>query len=242
MTTFGIVLPGFFSIGNLSDTSRQWGEVGFLALGLMVVILSGGIDLSVGSIYGLASFATISALQGFRLPVMVGLAIALLVGGLIGLINGMLVGVMKMRAFLSTLALLIIGRSVQETLSLRYGTSLLTDPGGLELWYWFGDGFILGVPVSLAMLLLAGGATHFLLTRMSLGWRIQAVGGSRRAAYNTGLGVSSTVVFCYVFSGLCAGMAGFLYSARTVNPGAEVGVGFEIVALTAAILGGRCSA
>lgn len=239
LAAFGVLLPGFFSLGSLSDTSRQWGEVGFLALGMMVVILSGGIDLSVGSIYGLASFATVAALQGLRLPVMAGLFIALLVGGVIGLINGVLVGVMKMRAFLSTLALLIIGRSVQETLSLRYGASLLTDPGGLELWYWFGDGSIVGIPVSLAMLLIAGVATHFLLTRMSLGWRIQAVGGSRRAAFNTGIGVSTTVVFCYFFSGLCAGMAGFLYSARTVNPGAEVGVGFEIVALTAAILGGN---
>lgn len=239
LITFGVLLPGFFSAGNLSDTARQWGEVGFLALGLMVVILSGGIDLSVGSIYGLASFATVAALQGFHLPVMTAFLIALFVGGTIGLINGVLVGVLKMRAFLSTLAILIIGRSVQETLALRYGASLLVDPGGLELWFWFGEGSILGIPVSLAMLLLAGVATHFFLTRMSLGWRIQAVGGSRRSAYNTGIGVSPTIVFCYVFSGLCAGMAGFLYSARTVNPGAEVGVGFEIVALTAAILGGN---
>ena len=237
--TFGVILPDFFTAGNLSDTARQLGEVGFLALGLMVVILSGGIDLSVGATYGLANFATIAALQGFRLPVMAALLIALVVGGAIGLVNGVLVGFLKMRAFLSTLAILIIGRSVEETLALHYGASLLTDPGGLELWYWFGDGSIVGVPISLAMLLLAGVATHFLLTRMSLGWRIQAVGGSRRAAYNTGLEVSTTIAFCYVFSGLCAGMAGFLYSARTTNPGAEVGVGFEIVALTAAILGGN---
>ena len=239
LVAFGVLVPGFFSAGNLSDMARQWGEVGFLALGLMVVILSGGIDLSVGAIYGLASFATIATLQGLHLPVAAGLAVALLVGGTIGLINGILVGVLKMRAFLSTLALLIICRSVQETIALRYGTSLLTDPGGLDLWYWLGDGSVLGVPVSLVMLVLAGLATHFLLTRMSLGWRIQAVGGSRRSAYNAGIGVSPTIVFCYVFSGLCAGMAGFLFSARTANPGAEVGVGFEIVALTAAILGGN---
>ncbi|MBS0343258.1 MAG: ABC transporter permease [Proteobacteria bacterium] len=237
--TFGLVVPGFFSPGNLSDTARQWGEIGFLALGLMVVILSGGIDLSVGAIYGLASFATIAALQGLQLPVFAGLGLALLVGGAIGLVNGVLIGVLKMRAFLSTLALLIICRSLQETLALKYGAALLSDPGGLDLWFWFGDGTVLGVPVSLALLAVIGVATHFLLTRIGLGWRIQAVGGARRAAFNSGIPVAPTLVFCYVFSGLCAGMAGFLYSARTANPGADVGAGFEIVALTAAILGGN---
>lgn len=237
--TFAVILPDFFTAGNLSDIARQLGEVGFLTLGLMVVILSGGIDLSVGTVYGLANFATIAALQGLHLPVVAALVLALVVGGAIGLVNGILVGFFKMRAFLSTLATLIIGRSLQETLALHYGPSLLTDPGGLELWYWFGDGSVLEIPISLAMLLLAGVSTHFMLTRTSLGWRIQAVGGSRRAAYNTGLRVSTTIASCYVFSGLCAGMAGFLYSARTTNPGAGVGVGFEIVALTAAILGGN---
>src|ERR1700712_3873324 len=153
LLTFGVMVPGFFSGGNLSDNARQWGEVGFLALGLMVVIVSGGIDLSVGAIYGLASFSTVAALQGLHLPVAAGICVALLVGGTIGLINGVLVGVLKMRAFLSTLALLIIGRSAQETLALRYGASLLTDPGGLEVWYWFGDGSFLGIPVSLVLLL-----------------------------------------------------------------------------------------
>jgi ribose transport system permease protein len=237
--TFSVIVPGFFTAGNLSDTARQLGEVGFLTLGMMVVVLSGGIDLSVGAIYGLANFATIAALKGFHLPVMVSLLVALGVGGAIGLINGVLVGILKMRAFLSTLATLIIGRSVQETLALHYGPSLLSEPGGLEFWYWFGDGSILGVPVSLAMLVLAGVLTHLLLTRTSLGWRIQAVGSSRRAAYNIGLGVSTTIAFCYVFSGLCAGMGGFLYSARIANPGSDVGLGFEIIALTAALLGGN---
>jgi ribose transport system permease protein len=237
--TFGVLVPDFFTAGNLSDTARQLGEIGFLTLGLMVVILSGGIDLSVGAIYGLANFAAIAALRGFHLPVMAALLVALVVGGAIGLVNGVLVGILKMRAFLSTLAMLIIGRSVQEMLALHYGASLLTDPGDLDLWYWFGDGSIFGVPVSLAMLLLAGASTHLLLTRMSLGWRIQAVGGSRRSAYNIGLEVSTTIAFCYFFSGLCAGMAGFLYSARVANPGAVVGVGLEIVVLTAAILGGN---
>lgn len=233
------LLPGFFDPSNLSDTGRQWGEVGFLTLGMMVVVLSGGIDLSVGAIYGLSSFATIAALHALKLPVLGALLLALVVGGGIGLINGILVGVLKMRAFLSTLAVLIIGRSAQEALALRYGASLLTDPGGLQFWYWFGEGSLVGVPISLVLLLIAAAGTHFLLTRVSLGWRIQAVGGSRRAAYNTGIPISRIVAFCYVFSGVCAGMAGFLYSARTANPGAEVGGGFEIIALSAAILGGN---
>ncbi len=235
----GVLSPGLFEPGNLSDTGRQWGEVGLLALGMMVVVLCGGIDLSVGSIYGLATFATVAALHGAHLPVPVAMAVALAVGSLFGLANGMLVGALKMRAFLSTLAVLIIGRSIQEALALRFGASLLEDPGGLQAWYWFGEASILGIPVSLALLLVVAAFTHFVLTRTRLGWHIQAVGGSRRAAYNSGVRISRTVALCYVFSGLCAGMAGFLYSARTANPGSEVGVGFEIIALSAVILGGN---
>lgn len=234
-----VVLPSFFDPRNLSDTARQWGEIGFLTLGLTVVILCGGIDLSVGVVYGLANFATIAVLHGLKLPVAVAMLVALLVGASIGAINGMLVGGLKMRAFLSTLAVLIIGRAVQEALALRYGPSLLTGPEGLDLWYWFGEGSFLGLPISLVLLLLAAAATHLLLTRGGLGWRIQAVGGSRRAAFNAGIRIPRTVGFCYVFSGMCAGMAGFLYSARTANPGAEVGAGFELIALSAAVLGGN---
>lgn len=236
---FGILLDGFFSAGNISDTARQLGEVGFLTVGLTIVILSGGIDLSVGAVFGLTNFLTVALLQGMGWNTPAALLAALATGGIVGCINGALVGYMKMRAFLTTLATLIVGRAVQETLALHFGTSLLADPGNLYVWYWFGEGAILGVPVSLALLLLLGVAIHFILTRMRVGWHLQAVGGSRRSAFNAGVNVPATILSAYAASGVCAGMAGFLYSARTANPGSEVGSGFEIIALTAAILGGN---
>lgn len=236
---FGIALPDFFSFGNISDTGRQLGEVGFLALGMTIVILSGGIDLSVGAIFGLTNLATVALIMGFGLPAPVALIGSLCLGGAVGLVNGLLVGYMGMRAFLTTLAVLIIGRSALETLSLKYSSKLLFGNGNYDLWYWFGEGDIFGIPVSLVILLVVTGLVHIFLTRMRLGWHIQAIGGSRRSAHNAGLKVNSIVCFAYVISGIFAGMAGFLYSARTSNPGADVGIGFEIIALTAAILGGN---
>jgi len=236
---FIAVVPDFLTLGNLSDTARQLGEIGFLTLGLTVVILSGGIDLSVGAIFGLCNFIALALMQYLGFPVLGSFLMTVAVGIAIGSINGFLVGYMRMRAFLTTLAVLIVGRAVLANLALQYGTRILNDPGDLDLWYFIGEGSILGIPNSLVLLIVVGIAAHLLLTRMKLGWHIQAIGGSRRSAYNAGLPVPSTILFCYAFSGACCGIAGFLYAARVANPDAEVGNGLEILALTAAVLGGN---
>ena len=235
-----VIMPEILSPRNLVDTFRQVGEVGFITVGLTVVIIAGGIDLSVGAIYGLCSFLSVALIQGMGVPVFVAFPIVVATGGLMGLINGVLIGFFRMRAFLTTLATLIIGRAVLENLSLSYSANILSNnPGDLSLWYFVGENTVAGLPVSLLLLLIVSALTHVVLTRMRIGWHIQAVGGSRRSAHNAGLRVRGTVCLTYVFSGICCGFAGFLYAARLGNPGAEVGNGMEIVVLTAAVLGGN---
>ncbi len=236
---FGAIVPGFFDPYGLSDIARQFGELGFIAIGLAIVILSGGIDLSVGAIFGLCNFVALALIQGVGVPIPVGIAAAIALGGAIGLMNGVLVGYLRLRAFLTTLVTLIIVRAILENLVTVYGDKVIGEPANYELWAFIGEGAIAGLPLSLVVMIVAAGLFHVFLTRGRTGWHIQAVGGSRRSAHNAGINVRGTVCLSYVISGICCGIAASLYAARLTNAGADVGNGTEILALTAAVLGGN---
>ncbi|HEY1720377.1 MAG TPA: SMP-30/gluconolactonase/LRE family protein [Magnetospirillaceae bacterium] len=238
VVVFAAIAPDFLSLDNLSDTGRQLGELGFIAIGLTVVLMAGGIDLSVGSIYGLCNFATLEAFQGLGLPLWLTFLISLGLGGLVGTINGLLIGYLRLRAFLTTLVTLIIVRAIVQTAALTFGEAMTGVAPDRSAWDFVGDGTIAGIPFSLVALAILAVAGHLFLTRSRLGWHVQAVGGSRRSALNAGIPVRRTVFLSYVISGLCCAVAGFLYAARLTNAGPEVGNGTEIMALTAAVLGG----
>ena len=191
---FGTKIPGFFGLHSLIDTGRQLGEYLFPALGMTVVLLAGGIDLSVGSNFALCNFAAIALVNYFQLPLMLVFPAVILVGGTVGLINGLLVGYLRLRAFLTTLVTLIFVRAIVDLLSaqVRYqgfylvgrysrsGISLATVR--LLACRW----------ISSAALVVAAIA-HVVLTRMRFGWHLFAVGGSRRSAHNVGISVRQTV-------------------------------------------------
>src|SRR4051812_31188855 len=111
---FGTAIPGFFKPNSLVESTRQLGEFSIVVTGLTVVMLAGGIDLSVGSIFALSTFAAVSAVFIFALPVWVGFLAAILTGALFGAVNGYLIGFMRLRAFLTTLVTLVIGRSLYD--------------------------------------------------------------------------------------------------------------------------------
>ncbi|KSV87270.1 hypothetical protein N184_31475 [Sinorhizobium sp. GL28] len=239
ITVFGTIVPGFFDLYGLSDIARQFGEVGFISIGLAIVILSGGIDLSVGAVFGLCNFVALALIQGLGVPIPLGIALSITLGGAIGLVNGILVGFFRLRAFLTTLVTLIITRAVLESLVTFYGDRVIGEPENYELWEYLGEGAILGFPLSFVVMIAAAVFFHIFLTRMRIGWHVQAVGGSRRSAHNAGINVRAIVCLGYVISGTCAGIAASLYAARLTNAGADVGNGMEILALTAVVLGGN---
>ena len=104
---------------------------------------------------------------------------------------------------------------------------------------FIGDGSVLGVPISFAVLIVVAIVGKFVMTRLRIGWRIAAVGGSRRAAYNAGIPVRRTVCLSYIVSGMLTGLAGVLYAARLSGVGPHTGVGLELSVVTAALLGGN---
>ena len=161
------------------------------------------------------------------------------VGALVGLINGLLIGFLRLRAFLTTLVMLTLVRAIVDYLLQIYSVQIASSNVDSDLFDFVGTGSILGVPVSLVVLIVIAIAAHVVMTRLRIGWRIMAVGGSRRAAYNAGIPVRRTVCLSYVVSGMLTGLAGVLYAARLSGVGPDTGIGLELAVVTAALLGGN---
>jgi ribose transport system permease protein len=244
IAVFGSAISGFFKPASLTDSTRQLGEFSIVVTGLVIVILGGGIDLSVGSIFALSMFAAVGSFYILEQPVWVAFAAAMGVGLLFGCINGYLVGYMRLRAFLTTLVTLIIGRAIFDILVIDYGTQIQMSMAMSDLWDFIGDGTIFGMKangpsIAVATAVVIAIVAHVVMTRSRIGWHMLAVGGSRRSAYNAGIRVKRTVFITYVVSGLCCGLAGFLSAARLQGAGPGSGFGLEIMALTAAVVGGN---
>jgi len=232
-------IPNFVSLGNISDTSRQIGEFGLVVIGMTIVMLAGGIDLSVGSTFALANFTALVLINVAKWPVEVAIVATLGVGALLGLINGLLIGYLRLRAFLTTLVMLTLVRAIVDFLLQIYSVRIASSDVESDLWDFVGAGSILGVPVSFVVLAVIAIAAHIVLTRLRIGWRIMAVGGSRRSSFNAGIPVRRTVCLSYVVSGALAGLAGVLYAARLSGTGPDTGLGLELTAITAALIGGN---
>ena len=239
LATFGSAINGFFSPGSLLDTVRQLGEFLIVVIGLTVVMLGGGIDLSVGSIYALSVFAAVMTIYVAEAPAFLAFLASIAVGTAFGAVNGFLVGYLRLRAFLTTLVTLIIGRSVFDILIVANGRSMQMSAVLNDGFDWIGTGSLAGLPVSALFAGLFAVLAHVMISRSRIGWHVSAVGGSRRSAYNAGIHVRRTVFLTYVFSGFCCGLAGFLLAARLSGAGPGTGAGLELMAITAAVVGGN---
>lgn len=236
---FGAAVPDFLSLGSLTALTRQLGEFGIVVIAMTIVMLAGGIDLSVGSVFALANITALAMLNIFGLPVGLAFAITLAVGAAVGLVNGLLIGYLRLRAFLTTLVTLIIVRSIVDMLLLHFAVQISAGFVDSALWDFIGDGRIAEVPFSFALFIVIAIIVHLVLSRTRPGWHLMAVGGSRRSAHNVGIHVRRTVCLTYVLSGTMAALAGFLFAARLGGAGSDVGIGLEITVLTAAVLGGN---
>jgi len=236
---FGTLIPNFFSTSNLAIQARELGEFGLVCLAMMLVIVVGGLDLSVGSNFALGNFMTLALLNLAGWPVWLAIPAVVLICGGVGFINGFLIGYLRLRAFLTTLVTLIIVRAVVDMLLLKYSKAMSVSFYDSAVWDLIGLGGIGGVPSSFVILVVVALIGHILLTRSRPGWRAMAIGGSRRSAHNIGLSVRGTVCAAYTISGMLCGLAGMLYAARLGGAGTDTGMGLEIAALTAAVLGGN---
>lgn len=239
VAAFGTAIPGFFKLTSLQESTRQLGEFSLVVIGMTVVMLGGGIDLAVGSIFALSAFAAVSSFFILGLPVWVALLASLAVGLTFGAVNGYLIGYLRLRAFITTLVTFIIGRAIYDILVVAHASKVQMSSVTSPIWDFIGDGTLLGFSVPILLALLLAVVVHVALTRSRPGWHVLAVGGSRRSAHNAGIRVRRTVFLTYVFSGLTSALAGFLIATRLSGAGPGTGMGLEIMALTAAVVGGN---
>lgn len=235
---FSVATPGFATPENLLSSAAELAELSLVCVGMAVVMISGGIDLSVGSMFGLCNILMILLITLGGVPVPLALLLTLFAGAILGGVNGGIVAYLKARPFLTTLVTLIVFRGVLNLLDLNFSAQTATvfvlDP----MWEWLGTGKVAGIPfsfVTLVVVLLIG---HVLLSRSRIGWHITAVGASRRAARHAGIKVERVLLLCYVISGALCALAGIFYAARLSSASARVGEGLELNVLTAVILGG----
>lgn len=235
---FSRSIPGFLGPASISDTARQFGEIGFVTLGMALVMVVGGIDLSVGSIFALTNFSALFCLNILQLPVAIVCLITLVVGGILGAVNGILIGYFRLRAFITTLITLIIYRALYNMVIFDYSSQIAAASPDTPAWDFMGWGDVLGIPSVALLLAVVGIFGHVFLTRLRPGWHIMAIGGSRRSAYNSGISVRATIARCYVASGVLTAIGALFFAARLATVGGDIGVGLEVTVLTAAILGG----
>ncbi len=231
-------IPNFLSPEALSDTGRQAGEIGFIVLGMALVMIVGGIDLSVGSMFALTNFCALYLMHVLKWPVGPVIVVTLLCGAALGAVNGILIGYFRLRAFLTTLITLIIYRAFYDLLISDYSAAIVNNQPDSKAWDFIGSGDWFGVPTVVYFYVVVAIFGHIFLTRLRPGWHVTAIGGSRRAAYNTGIAVRPTVAMCYVTSGVLTALGGIFFASRLATAGAGIGEGLELTVITAAVLGG----
>lgn len=235
---FTVTMPDYRTAANISSLMRLYAEFGFVALGMAISLISGGIDLSVGAIFAACNFATLFYLYVLGFPTWGVILATLATGAVIGAANGILIGYLKARPFLTTLVTLIILRASVNLLNERFATVFATTTVDSDAWDYMGEGNVLGVPINAAVLLGVLVFGHILLSRSRYGWHLTAIGASRKAARHAGIRVERMLFATYVISGTLCAAGGVFYAARQNSTDSTTGVGWEFQALTAVVLGG----
>ena len=232
VVVFSFVAPNFLTENNLLNIVRQASINIVLATGMTVVILTGGIDLSVGSVLAVSA---VTAMVVSLMPELgwAAVPLALLIGLVLGAINGLLVAYAGLPPFIVTLGSMTTLRGLAYLLA--GGTTVINSKIDFA---WIGNAYLGPLPWIVVIAFLVLLATWFLLRHTVLGIYIYGVGGNPQAARLTGIKVGQVMLFVYAFSGLLAGLGGVMTTSRLYSANGVLGTGYELDAIAAVILGG----
>ena len=246
---FSILSPNYFSVSNFLTMANHVAIYGLLSIGMLLVILNGGIDLSVGSALALAGVVAGALMQGVTLslfgvvlyfPVWAVVVLTCVLGGCIGAVNGVLIAYLRVPAFVATLGTLYVARGI--ALLMTNGLTYNNLSGRPELgntgFDWLGFNRIAGVPIGVLVLAVAAIVCHLALTRTAFGRWLYASGGNERAAELSGVPVKWVKITVYVLSGICAAIAGLVLSSQLTSAGPTAGTTYELTAIAAVVIGG----
>jgi erythritol transport system permease protein len=246
---FSMLSPNYFTLGNFLTMATHVAIFGILAVGMLLVILNGGIDLSVGSTLALSGVVAGFLMQGVTLqafgvvlypPVWVVAVLTCALGAFVGAVNGVLVAQFKVPAFVATLGVMYVARGA--ALLMTNGLTYNNLAGRVDLgntgFDWLGFNRLFGIPIGvlvMAAIAIIGGIT---LGRSAFGRWLYASGGNERAAELSGVPVKRVQVAVYVLSGVCAAIAGLILSSQLTSAGPTAGNSYELVAIAAVVIGG----
>ncbi|MCO1657753.1 ABC transporter permease [Pseudonocardia humida] len=234
---FSILSPVFSSYGNVTNILFSTVVIGTLALGTTFVIITGGIDLSIGT--GMALCAVMSGvlIVNSGLPVPVGVLLTILFGGLIGLVNGFNVAVLGLPPFIATLAMMLVAQGLALVVSNSAPIYFTDSPGYIDISIGTlipGSGF----PNAVVILLIAAVVAGVLLSRTVLGRYAFSIGSNEEATALSGIDVRRWKIIIYTLAGLFTGLAGIMISARLGSAQPATGMGYELQAIAAVVIGG----
>lgn len=226
--------PSFVQTGNLLNVGRQVALFGIVSIGMTFVILTRGIDLSVGSIVGVIAVSSAMMLaSGVSIPVTV--VVALLLGVLFGAANGFGIAYCGMPPFIMTLGMLVIGRGVAMTLANGQPQSL---GKAADAFYFLGGGFLLGIPVPIWIFVALAIVAYVVLRHTAFGRQIYAVGSNAEAARLAGIPVPRVLMAVYIISGVLSGLTALIFVSRLTVGEPTAGTNLELEAISIVVIGG----
>ena len=245
---FSLVSGAFLSVGNGMTVALQVTSIAYLGIGATCVIITGGIDLSVGAILALSGVVAAMAVKAGA-PVPVGMFAGLVVGALCGAVNGLCVTVLRLPPFIATLGMMLVARGVALQITDAKAIGGLGDSfaelGNGSLWRivkigtdGFPDVTFPGIPYPVMLMIVLAVAISILLRLTTLGRHLYAVGSNSEAARLSGVDVRGVTLFAYVLSGLLAGLTGCVLMSRLVTAQPSEGLMYELDAIAAAVIGG----
>ena len=245
---FSLTSEAFFSVGNAMTVSLQVTSIVYLGIGATLVILTGGIDLSVGSVLALSGVAAALSVKA-GVPVAPAMLIGIVVGALCGAVNGLCVTLLKLPPFIATLGMMLVARGIALQVTDARAVSGLGEAFGVlgngALFrierideQGFPDVVFPGIPYPVILMLLLAVVAGVLLRRTTLGRHLHAVGSNQEAARLSGVNVNRVVMFAYIASGALAGLTGCVLMSRLVTAQPNEGVMYELDAIAAAVIGG----
>lgn len=223
----------FFTANNFTNLMRQMTTTGLLSLGMLFVILTGGIDLSVGSVVGFSAIIAAGATVHWGLPVWVSFLLGIVAGACWGLISGSLVACFKLAPFVVTLAMMTFIRGLTYVYS-----EIAISARTISSFTALGSAVVSGIPISTMIMAVFFVLGAVFLNRTPLGRSTIAIGGNRETVRLAGISVVKGIIAAYVISGICAGVGGILLASRLGNVQPSLGESYELDAIAACVIGG----
>ena len=235
MIIISIVNINFLSFNNIMNLLLQVSTNGFIAFGMTFVILTAGIDLSVGSILALSGALT-AGLIGAGVPTPLAIIGALVIGAFLGALNGVLVSYGKLAPFIVTLATMTIFRGF--TLVYTNGNPIVKKLGADDLFSFLGQDDLFGIPFPAILMFIVFVFLYILLHKTAFGKSVYAIGGNEKAAYISGVKLNKTKIIIYTISGIMAALSGLIVTSQLSSATPTAGTSYEMDAIASVVLGG----